>query len=92
MAVQKEIQVDDEVCGKNLVAFDEHAMQRMAERGVTEEQVLATLRKPDMVGLRADPGRLRMRRHYGSHTSVDVVYEDKPTRILVISAIRITRS
>ena len=92
MAIIKEIQTDADVCGKNTVAFDEHAILRMEERGITEEQVLATLRKPDMTGLRADPGRLRVRRHYGSHTSVDVVFEEEPTRLLVISAIRVTRS
>lgn len=91
MAIAKEVQTDAEVCGKNLVAFDEHSIQRMEERGITEEQVLATLRAPDIAGLRADPGRLRVRRHYGLHASVDVVYEEEPTRILVITAIRVTR-
>jgi Domain of unknown function (DUF4258) len=80
------------VLGKTEVAFDAHAIQRMAERGVTEAQVLATLQHPDMTGLRADPGRQRVRRHYGSHASVDVIYEDQPTRILVISVIRIRRT
>lgn len=73
------------------MAFDEHAIKRMSERSITEAQVLATLEKPDRTGLRADPGRLRVRRHYGSHASVDVVYEEEPARIVVISAIRVTR-
>jgi len=81
-----------QVLGKNEVAFDEHAMKRMAERGVTEAQVLATLEKPDMTGLRADPGRSRVRRHYGSHTAVDVIYEEEPARIVVISVIRVRRT
>jgi hypothetical protein len=54
--------------------------------------VLATLKNPDITGMRAHPGRLRVRRHYGSHTSIDVVYEDRPDQILVISAIRVTRT
>ena len=78
--------------GKNEVAFDEHALKRMTERGVTEGQVLATLEKPDLTGLRADPGRSRVRRHYGTHTAVDVVYEMEPARIVVISVIRVTRT
>jgi hypothetical protein len=79
------------VLGRSEVAFDEHAVQRMRERGVTEGQVLATLQHPDLTGLRADPGRLRVRRHYGSHTAVDVVYEEEPSRIVVISVIRVVR-
>ena len=90
MAVEKVIQ--ESACGKEEVAFDEHALKRMDERGITEAQVLATLQHPDMTGLRADPGPLRVRRHYGSHASIDVVYEDEPTRILVVSAIRIRRN
>lgn len=89
MAVVKVIQ--EEILGKSEVAFDEHAVKRMEERGVTEAQVLATLKNPDITGLRADPGRWRARRHYGSHTSIDVVYEERPNQILVISTIRVTR-
>ena len=91
MAVVKEIEVDEPVCGKDKVAFDEHAVKRMKERKITQSQVLATLRKPDMTGLQADQGRLRVRRHYGAHTSVDVVYEEHKASILVISVIRIER-
>lgn len=64
---------------------------RMAERGITEAQVLATLEKPDISGLRADPGRLRVRRHYGGHHSIDVVFEEEATRIVVISTVRVIR-
>ena len=90
MAVEKSVK--EKVGDKDELAFDEHAIKRMTERGITEEQVLATLRNPDMIGLRADPGRLRVRRHYGSHASIDVVYEEEPTRILVISVIRVRRN
>ncbi len=90
MAVVKVVQT--QVLGKGEVAFDEHALERMAERGITEAQVLATLKNPDMTGLRADPGRQRVRRHYGSHTSVDVVYEEEPNRILVVTVIRVVRN
>lgn len=93
MAVTKVVQIADPLpCGRSTVAFDEHAEKRMLERSITQDQVIATLRKPDKTGLRADPGRSRVRRHYGSSTSVDVVYEEEPLRILVISAIRVTRS
>lgn len=91
MAVVKEIEVDEPVCGKNRIAFDEHAVKRMKERRVTENQVLATLKSPDISGLPADPGHCRVRRHYGSHTSIDVVYEEQKTRIVAISALRVAR-
>ena len=90
MAVVRTIAAN--ILGKSEVAFDEHAVKRMVERGITEAQVLATLQNPDLTGLRADPGRLRVRRHYGSHASVDVVYEEEPTRILVITVVRVQRS
>ncbi len=73
------------VLGKTEVAFDSHAIKRMAERGVTEAEVLLTLAGPDQTGLRADPGRLRVRRRFGSKRTVDVVYEEEPTRIVVIT-------
>lgn len=78
-------------CGKDQVAFDSHAVTRMAERGITEAQVVATLQKPDITGLRADPGRLRVRRHYGTHHSIDVVYVEEAARIVVITAVRVIR-
>jgi len=74
MAVVKEIEVDQPVCGKTVVAFDGHALRRMKERKITETQVLATLRNPDKIGLRADSWRSRVRRCYGSHAAIDVVY------------------
>jgi hypothetical protein len=83
--------VSASIFGRDAVAFDEHAIKRMKERSITEAQVLATLQKPDITGLRADPGRKRLRRHYGLHHSVDVVYEEEASRIVVISAIRVVR-
>jgi len=84
--------VQASIRGRDEVAFDSHAVQRMAERGVTEAQVLATLEHPDITGLGAAPGRLRVRGHYGSHVSIDVVFEEEPTRILVVTAIRVRRT
>ena len=89
MAVVHVIQAS--VRGKSEVAFDSHAVKRMAERHITEAQVLATLEKPDITGLRADPGRLRFCKHYGGHHSIDVVFEEEPTRIVVISTVRVVR-
>lgn len=86
MAVVHVIQAN--VRGKNEVAFDEHAMLRMAQRSITEAQVVDTLQNPDVTGLRADHGRLRFRKRFGPHLSIDVVFEEEPTRIVVISTWR----
>lgn len=80
------------VRGKSEVAFDSHALARMQQRAITEMQVVATLQQPDISGLRADPGRFRVRRHYGQHHSIDVVFEEEATRIVVITAVRVVRS
>lgn len=80
--------IDEEVLGRDKLAFDEHAVQRMAERGVTEEQVIATLNFPDVTGLPADQGRGRVRKHYPPDASIDVIYEADPTRIVVVSVLR----
>ena len=90
MAIVHVIQAN--VLGKSEVAFDAHAIQRMAARSVTEAQVVATLQNPDLTGLRADPGRRRVRRYYGRHHSIDVVFEEEPTRIVVITVVRVTRT
>lgn len=89
MAVIRVIQANAR--GKSEVAFDAHAIQRMAERSITEAQVLATLQNPDITGLSAGSGRQRVRRHYGGHHSIDVVFEEEPTRIVVITVVRVIR-
>jgi hypothetical protein len=83
MAIERVI--DEEVLGRHQLAFDGHAIRRMAERGVTEDQVIQTLNGPDITGLPADPGRLRVRKKFSSRESVDVIYEEDPTQIVVIS-------
>jgi len=80
--------IDVEVLCRHKLAFDAHAILRMTERGVSEEEVIETLNSPDVTGLRADLGRLRVRKKYPSNSSVDVIYEDLPTEIIVISVAR----
>ena len=83
--------IDEEVLGRDKLAFDEHAVLRMTERGVTEQQVIDTLSNPDVTGLPADQGRLRVRKTFPRGTSVDVIYEEDPTQIVVISVLRRTK-
>lgn len=59
-----------------LVEFIQHAVDRMAERGVSEVEVVACLRTPDRRGLEADPPKTRVCRCDGNapSRSLHVVY------------------
>jgi hypothetical protein len=78
--------VHEQVLGCKSVAFDEHAITRMAERGITEDEVLEVLRNPDRTGLPTQANRFRYRKGLGGR-SVDVVFEHDPTQIVVITVI-----
>jgi hypothetical protein len=78
--------VHESVLGCKSVGFDEHAVTRMGERGVSEDEVLEVLRNPDQTGLPTQPNRFRYRKVLGSRR-VDVVFEHDPTQIVVITVI-----
>ena len=80
--------VRENVRGCSTVAFDEHALQRMQERGVSEDEVLDVLRNPTQTGLPTTANRLRLRKHLGAGSYLDVVFEEDPTQIVVITVIR----
>jgi Domain of unknown function (DUF4258) len=84
MAISRVIR--EEVLGCQSVAFDEHALTRMAERGVSEDEVLEVLQAPDRTGLPTQPHRQRYRKALAGR-SVDVVFEHDPTQIVVITVI-----
>lgn len=78
--------IHETVLGCKSVGLDEHAMKRMAERGVTEAEILDVLRSPDRTGLPTQDGRYRYRKQL-SGRDVDVVFEHDPTQIVVITVI-----
>ncbi len=80
--------IRENVRGCRTVAFDEHALKRMTERRVSEDEVLDVLRNPDETSLPATPGRMRFRKHFGPNGSVDVIFEQDPTQIVVFSVWR----
>lgn len=43
--------IHEEALDCKSVAFDEHAIARMGERVITEDEVLEVLRNPDQTGL-----------------------------------------
>jgi hypothetical protein len=78
----------ESVLGCQTVAFDEHAVARMQERNVSEDEVLEVLRDPDTTGLPTQPTRFRHRKAIGDR-KVDVVFEHDPTQIVVITVITV---
>jgi hypothetical protein len=80
--------IRENVRGCRSVAFDEHAIKRMSERNVSEDDVLDVLRNPDQTTLQTTPGRLHFRKNYGPNSSVDVIFEEDPTQIVVFSVWR----
>jgi hypothetical protein len=57
----------------------------MQERHVSEDEVLDVLRNPTQMGLPTSPNRLRFRKHAGPNHWVDVIFEEDPTQIVVLS-------
>jgi len=76
-----------EILGVSVVEFTVHADVRMKERGITEYEVLKTMRSPQETGLPTQPHRNRVRRYRNSKMAVDVVYEMRPDRVVVITVI-----
>ncbi len=76
--------IQENVRGCHSVAFDEHAIRRMQDRSVSEDEVLEVLRNPDRTDLPTLPGRLRFRKNQGSSAWIDVILEQDPMQIVII--------
>jgi len=75
------------VLGVEIVEFSPHADAQMKMRGITEAEVIRALKSPQETGLPTQIMRQRVRRYRGSKLAVDVVYEMRPDRVIVITAI-----
>src|ERR1043165_4707990 len=82
--------VREQVLGCKTVAFDEHALTRMAERSVTEDAVIEILQNPDQTGLPTQPNRFRFRKSVAARL-VDVVFEHDPTQIVAANSTTMPR-
>lgn len=82
------IELKDAILGRNRVEIIGHAQERMRDWGLTDEDALKVLRQPDVTGLPTDEGRKRYRRHKTIRFSVDVVFEETPDAIVVITIIK----
>jgi hypothetical protein len=80
--------IHEVVLGCQTVAFDEHAIRRMGERNVSEDEVLEVLRNPTQTGLPTQPNRFRYRKSNATGEWIDVVFEHDPTQIVVFSVWR----
>jgi hypothetical protein len=78
--------VQEQALGCKSIAFDEHALKRMCERSVTEDEVIDLLRQPDWTGLPTQPNRFRYRKVIADRP-IDVVFEHDPTQIVVITVV-----
>lgn len=69
------------------VILSRHVQERMKQRGITEADILQTLRNPTRTGLRvSEPNRKRYRRNKSSYKAIDVVFVEKGESIDVITA------
>jgi hypothetical protein len=73
------------------VEFIQHAIDRMNERSISEEDVIAVLDTPDATGLPADEGRQRDRKNCGPSSALNVVYERLPDRLRIFSVYKSSR-
>lgn len=78
--------IKEEVLGCKSIAFDEHALARMSERKVTEDEVIDVLRNPEQTDLPTQPNRFRYAKILAGR-KVDVVFEHDPTQIVVITVV-----
>jgi hypothetical protein len=78
--------VDPPLNGKDKVEFGRHSLVQMEIRGISREDVLETLRCPTETGLPCDMFRSRVRRRLGRYKALDVVFEERDDRWLVITA------
>lgn len=75
--------------GFDLVEFTQHALSRMAQRGITRDDVYRTVGNPDYTGLATAPHRHRVRWDKSVNFCIDVVYEICPKHIRIVTAMRV---
>jgi hypothetical protein len=69
------------------VILSHHVQQRMRQRGITEADILQTLKNPTRTGLRVShPDRKRYRKNKSQYKAIDVVFLEKGEFIDVITA------
>ena len=72
--------------GVSKVEFTSHAIDQMRIRNLTKEEVLRTIRDPQVTGLPTQKNRQRFRRLRSGKRALDVVFEEHKDRIIVVTA------
>jgi hypothetical protein len=72
--------------GFTRVEFTVHAIEQMAMRGLTRDEVFKTIREPEATGLPTQSGRKRFRRYRTEKRALDVIFEEVEDRIIVVTA------
>jgi hypothetical protein len=78
--------VETSLRGFEKVEFTKHCQDQMKFRGLLEAEVLRVISEPEVTDLPTPEPRKRHRRYRSSDRSVDVIFEDLPDRVLVITA------
>ena len=81
-----------EVLGKRLVELTDHAVTRMRQRDISDQDVLETLANPTITeGLETQDGRKRYRRNKTARRAIDVIFEERDDRIAVVTTTTVER-
>jgi hypothetical protein len=88
---EQAFKVDPPILGYDTIVLTEHTLDRMSERQLTLEDVKRTLREPDEPVPSGRPDRIRLRRNKTARVAIDVVFEEHPACLLVVSVIKVER-
>jgi hypothetical protein len=81
--------VERPIRGFERVWFIRHSLIQMKLRSITEDDVLRAIARPSKTGLPTQPNRKRVRWVKARSMSVDVVYEEWESILVVVTAIKI---
>lgn len=78
-----------QILGYSKLEVSVHAADRMHDREIRLETVLEVLRNPSKKGLKTKPNRKRVRKNIGYGKAIDVIYEEREDRIIVITVYKV---
>ena len=70
--------------------YTDHIKLQMAKRGIAKKHIIITLTESHITLPTVDPQRSRVMRRFGSKT-LDVIYAEKSNRIILITAVWLTK-
>jgi len=82
-----EVKVDEPILGYTTIEFTSHVLDRMEQRGVTQEDVLRTLKANKQAPGRQPPGRIRLYWHKSRNLTIHVVCEKGPNNLGIITVV-----